>query len=145
VKYTLRKAEYNPPYGWYVGTKEDTMMYLRPSLNVLRGTSLPKGTEDRGYWDTEKQANHVRELYTVKVEYENWQRRMNDITEYDNGSIMIEQRVGTIAFKFLGFDFTSNHNRKKVYSFSSDTWNIRKSSLLFKLKMIFNGTMKRIK
>jgi len=67
-----------------------------------------------------------RENYTLKEK--------NTLNE--EGVVLQEIKMGTITFKFLGINFSSNKNRVKPYKFKS-TWKpYNKQGFLQKCKMI---------
>ena len=67
------------------------------------------------------------------------------LLNYANGKLLIETRMLTMTFRFLGMDFTSNKNRKSPYGFNSPTWTIHNISIIEKIKMILSKRVVRIK
>jgi hypothetical protein len=71
--------------------------------------------------------------------------RIKMLLNYAEGKLLIEKRMLTMTFRFLGMDFASNKNRKSPYRFNSPTWTIHDISIIEKIKMILDKRVVRIK
>lgn len=65
-------------------------------------------------------------------------------TAYDEGKVLQEAQMGTIAFKFAGLHFSSNKNRHEPYSFKSRWKIIYGNSWWVKTDMILSKRVHKI-
>jgi len=102
--------------------------------------------ESDGYWETEIEAYKARQRYYEKFpETKAFNNKISTLLNYANGKLLIETRMLTMTFRFLGMDFTSNKNRKSPYGFNSPTWTIHDISIIEKIKMILSKRVVRIR
>ncbi len=142
--YKLEMAKQND-CGWFVGVKKDPYLYLRKSLDVLDSTGW-SDSKNNGYWETEIEANKARQRYYEKfASAKEFNNKISMLLNYADGKLLIETRMLTMTFRFLGMDFTSNKNRKSPYRFNSTTWTIHDISIIEKINMILSKRVVRIK
>jgi hypothetical protein len=58
---------------------------------------------------------------------------------YNDGKVLKDSTMGTITFKLLGVNFSSNPNRMKAYKFNHHGWLILNKTTTDKWLMIFRG------
>lgn len=67
MRYGLRHPQHSYGNGWYVVTLEDSIMYLRPSLEVKLGTGWSE-KKNVGFWKTREEAMRARDKYLMQKE-----------------------------------------------------------------------------
>lgn len=70
-------------------------------------------------------------------------------TVYNNSMIdtghVLETRYGIKSFKLLGRYYSTNKNRVYIYKYDDVSWGLTQHGLLWKLKQLLKGAVRKLK